>query len=126
MFYASTNTGKAVWVTSRQMHVKHLWPGAWECAMFRNEGAAKASKLIRQAVAATRAHYGTPPPLGMITFVDPKHVAEKRDLGWTFIMAGFRPLASMLDHKLVLQMTPERMPRPRELAYDQPSFLEAA
>lgn len=74
VFYAETETGRAVWATSWQKHVKHQWAGAWECAIFRNEGAAKASKLIRMAVAATRAHYGEPPPLGMITFVDPERV----------------------------------------------------
>ena len=35
------------------------------------EGAGKASELIRLAVAATLSHYGAPPPLGMITFIDP-------------------------------------------------------
>jgi hypothetical protein len=44
------------------------------CSAFRNEGAGIASEMIREAVSATRAYFGDPPPLGMITFIDRKKV----------------------------------------------------
>src|SRR5262245_31285555 len=85
-------TEKAYWVTSWPYpeFVKHAWPGAWQCSAFRNEGAGLSSKLIRQAVAATRWYFGEPPPLGMITFVDAAKVEEKEYPGWCYRRAGFR------------------------------------
>jgi hypothetical protein len=91
---------------------KHDWAGAWMCSAFRNEGAGKASTMIRQAVAATRAFYGDPPALGMITFVDEKEVREKANPGHCFIIAGFRPCGYTKGGLLALQMTPGRMPDP--------------
>jgi len=63
----------ALWVTSWPYpeFVKHAWAGAWVNSCFRNESRqVLSSELIREAVAATRAYWGEPPPLGMITFVD--------------------------------------------------------
>lgn len=28
----------ALWVTVWSAYAKHAWPGAWSCALFRNEG----------------------------------------------------------------------------------------
>lgn len=41
VFYAETDSGRAVWVTSFPFakYVKHQWGGAWICSAFRNEGA---------------------------------------------------------------------------------------
>lgn len=66
VFKALTDTGRAYWVTSAPLAewVKHAWAGAWICSAFRNEGAGRASDMIVEAVAATLAHYGTPPRLG--------------------------------------------------------------
>lgn len=121
VFYAKTETGEAVWGTSWQQSewVKHAWPGAWECAIFRNEGAARASVLIRQAVAATRAHYGPPPAEGMITFVDPAKVRDKADPGHCFIIAGFRPCGHTQGGLLALRIAPEDMPPAVRLASPQ-------
>lgn len=49
------------------------------------------------AGAATRAHFGEPPELGMITFIDAKKVkptkVHGRDTwGYTYIKAGFKPV----------------------------------
>ena len=126
VFYAEANGGRALWVTVWQQHVKHDWPGAWECALFRNEGAGKGRRLILDAVAATRAHYGDPPAQGMITFVDPKHVREKQDPGWTFFIAGFRHVGETTEGLLVMRLDPARMPSPKPLAWSAPSLLEAA
>ena len=69
-----TPDASALWVTSwpRASFVKHAWAGAWMCSLFRNEDPSRylSSELISDAVAATRAHFGKPPTLGMVTFVD--------------------------------------------------------
>lgn len=113
----------AVWVSSLQRHVRHAWPGAWVCSLFRNEGAGLSSELIREAVAATRAIWGAPPPAGMVTFVDVDEVRPKRDPGRCFRRAGFRPAGWTADGRpkgrgpplLVLRLDPSDMPAP-ELA----------
>src|SRR5690348_6029901 len=91
-----TDCGRAFWVTSWPFaeYVKHAWAGAWVCSAFRSEGAGKASELIRQAVAATRAQFGEPPELGMITFIDRAKVRPikrrgKVTWGYTWEQAGF-------------------------------------
>ena len=72
VLYAQRDGKAAYWVTSYPFaeYVRHAWAGAWMCSAFRNEGVGLSSDLIREAVAATRAHFGEPPPLGMVTFVD--------------------------------------------------------
>lgn len=113
--FADTPTGQAVWGTSWPLaeYTGHEWAGAWICSIFRNEGAARASTLIRQAVAATRFAYGDPPDLGMVTFVRPDAVREKRHPGHCFIIAGFRPVGETKRRGLLaLQLAPDRMPDP--------------
>jgi len=86
---AETDTGRAFWVTSWPFaeYVRHAWPGAWVCSAFRNEGAGQASSMIRDAIAATRHHYGEPPALGMVSFIDrrkvkPTMVHGRKRWGW--------------------------------------------
>lgn len=83
VLYARTGSGEAFWITSWPFaeYVKHEWAGAWVCSAFRNEAAALSSELITEALAASKAYFGAPPPLGMITFVDGDKVRRKRDLG---------------------------------------------
>lgn len=109
---AETASGRALWVTSWPFaeYVRHAWPGAWICSLFRNEGAGRASHLIRSAVAATRAYFGEPPSLGMITFVDRSKVRPKRDPGHSYIIAGFRPCGDTKGGLAALQMLPDQMP----------------
>lgn len=127
VFYAERKGHAALWVTVWQRHVKHRWPGAWECALFRNEGVGPSHYLIREAVAATRAHYGEPPSAGMITFVDPAQIAEKDEPGRCFIRAGFERLAERTASGLiVLHLAPAAMPAPAPLDWSAPSLLEAA
>jgi hypothetical protein len=60
-----TEAVDAFWITSWPFaeYVKHAWAGAWVCSAFRNENAAcRSSELILQAVSATRAYFGAPPP----------------------------------------------------------------
>jgi hypothetical protein len=112
-----TECGRGLWVTSWQKRVKHAWPGAWENTIWRNEGAGVASELIRQAVACTIAHYGDPPPLGMITMIDrekvkPTMVRGEPVYGWTYRKAGFVDAGETAGGKLVLQLHPSDMPSP--------------
>ena len=109
--------GRSYWITSwqRPEHIKHAWPNTWENSAFRREGGALASDLIRQAVAATRAHYGEPPELGMITMIDrgkvrPTMVHGRPVWGWTYRKAGFVDFGETRGGLLVLGLTPERMP----------------
>ena len=119
VFYAETDTGKAVWVTSYPFkeYVKHQWAGAWVCSAFRNERAGKASEMIIQAVAATRAYFGEPPELGMITFIDSKKVKPtivhgKPTWGRTYELAGFKFVGKTKGGLLAFQLLPEDMPPP--------------
>lgn len=105
-------TATAFWVTSWPFaeYVKHAWAGAWVCSAFRNEGSQLSSELIRSAVAATRAHFGDPPPLGMVTFVDASKVRHKRDPGRCFLRAGFVRAGETKGGLLAFTMAPDAMP----------------
>ena len=104
----------ALWVTSwpRPEYVKHAWPGAWVCSLFRNEGPVLSSELVREAVAVTRWFWLRVPELGMVTFVDPTKTRRKRDPGRCFRMAGFVPCGFTAGGLPALQMLPDAMPAP--------------
>jgi hypothetical protein len=108
-----TTCERALWVTSWPFaqYVRHAWAGAWVNSLFRNEGAGLASDLIRAAIAATRAVW-TPPPLGIITFVDAGKVRRKRDPGRCYLRAGFRHVGETKGGLLAFQMLPDDMPAP--------------
>lgn len=112
-----TECARAFWITSWPLpeYVRHAWPGAWICSAFRNEGAGRASELIREAISATRAHYGDPPPLGMVTFINrakvrPIMVRGQSVWGWTYRKAGFVDAGETKGGLLALQMLPQDMP----------------
>lgn len=102
----------ALWVTSWPFaqYVKHRWPGAWVNSLFRNEGEGLSSDLIREAIAATRAVWGDPPALGMVTFVDADKVRHKRDPGRCYVRAGFQHVGQTKGGLVALQLLPEAMP----------------
>lgn len=121
VLYTENESGRALWVTSFPFaeYVKHQWAGAWVCSAFRNEGAGIASEMILDAVAATRAFFGDPPPLGMITFIDKKKVKPtkrhgKDTWGYTYEKAGFRFVGTTKKGLLAFQLLPEDMPPPKE------------
>lgn len=114
-----TDCGRAYWVTSWPFpeYTKHEWAGAWICSAFRNEGAGIASDLIRQAVAATRAVFGNPPALGMVTFINRARVSPimRRGVkiwGYSFRKAGFIECGETKGGLLALQILPDAMPEP--------------
>jgi hypothetical protein len=92
-----TECARALWVTAWPIaaYVRHRWAGAWVNSAFRNEGAGRASELIREAVAATRWLWPDVPALGLVTFVDtakvrPTPVHGVPTWGRTYALAGFR------------------------------------
>jgi len=112
VLYARTATGEAFWITSWPFaeYVKHEWAGAWVCSAFRNEAAGLSSELISEALAASKAYFGPPPPLGMVTFVDGDKVRRKRDFGRCYRKAGFKPCGFTKGGLYALQILPDEMP----------------
>jgi hypothetical protein len=109
----------ALWVTSWPYAewVKHRWGGAWVCSCFRRESGPAASLLIREAVAATRWRWPEVPALGMVTFIDRKHVKAIRTrgedtFGRTYRLAGFEPDGETKGGLLAFRLKPENMPEP--------------
>lgn len=112
-----TECERAFWVTSWPFaeFVRHAWAGAWVCSAFRNEGAGLASELIGQAVAATRAEFGDPPPLGMVSFVDrrkaqPTMVRGVATWGYSWKRAGWREIGETAGGLLAMGLAPDDMP----------------
>lgn len=109
---AESDAGSAFWVTSWPFaqYVHHAWGGAWMCSAFRNESPHLSSELIREACAASRAVFGDPPPLGMVTFVDASRVRPKRDPGRCYLKAGFRYVGKTRGGAARASITPRRLP----------------
>lgn len=109
--------GKALWVTSWPFaeYVKHEWAGAWLCSAFRSEDAGGSVELVRQALAASRAHFGEPPALGCVTFIDSRKVEPiltrgVPTFGFIWIKAGFKYVGKTKAGLLAYQILPEDMP----------------
>jgi hypothetical protein len=109
-----TEGADALWVSSRQRPrwVRHAWPDAWVCSLFRNESGHLSSGLIRQAVAATRWLWGAAPRQGVVTFVDPARVRRKRDPGRCFRKAGWAVCGRTAGGLLALGLPPGLLPPP--------------
>lgn len=108
-----TEAADAVWVTSWPFpeYVKHRWPGAWVCSIFRNEGDELSSELIAEAVAATRWVWPEVPHLGMVTFVDRRKVRSTNP-GYCFLQAGFVKDGRTAGGLRALRLAPDAMPKP--------------
>lgn len=112
VLYADEMLGEACWVTSWPLpqYVKHRWAGAWVNSLFRNEGAGLSSSLVASAVAATRAYFGAPPTLGIITMVDTDKVSS-RNPGYCYKVAGWKLVGKTVTREyLVFQQVPSDMP----------------
>lgn len=109
---------QAFWITSWPFarYTKHAWAGAWVCSAFRDEAPhpkdVQPSELIRGALAATRWYYGRPPALGMVTFVHPGKVRQKRDPGRCFRRAGFRHVGETKSGLLAFRIAQWELPSP--------------
>jgi len=101
--------------------VKHAWPGAWICSIFRNEEAGPlASDMIRDAMAVMQTLYDVP-ARGCVTFVDPTKVPGipvrgVRIKGFCFYMAGFRAVGETKKGLIAWQLLPHEMPPPMALS----------
>lgn len=95
----------ALWVTWSGIR-DDGWGDAWECTLFRNEGAYLSSHLIVLALGITRHIWGDPPESGMITYVG-QHLR-----GGCFHAAGFRKDGESKGGKPLLQLTADRFPPP--------------
>jgi len=116
----------ALWVTLWQSFVRHDFTDAWQCVLFRNEGAGLSSELITEAVAATRAIWGDPPPNGMITMVDREKTKAKRDPGYCYRMAGWRDRGRTKNGLYVLGIEPREMPDPAMPHGGQPELFPSS
>lgn len=112
---------RALWVTSWPFpqYVRHAWPGAWVNSLFRSEGAGIASELIREAVAVTRSIWQAP-ELGMVSFVNPKHVKPtirrgQAIYGYCYLRAGFKHVGETKGGLWAWQMLPAEMPDAMQL-----------
>ena len=107
-----TPNADALWVSSWPLkeYTKHQWAGAWVCSCFRNESQILSSKLIQEAVAATKYIWGRPPESGMVTFIDETRVRKKRDYGRCYRKAGWKPCGRTKGGLLALRLPPDAMP----------------
>ncbi|MGH9420468.1 MAG: hypothetical protein ACRD3J_10865 [Thermoanaerobaculia bacterium] len=111
----------ALWVTSYPYaeYVQHAWAGAMMNSLFRNENPEHcASDLIRAAVEETCKEW-TPPPMGLVSFVDPQHVRPTRrrgqDIyGYCYLKAGFRHVGYTKKGLWAWQWLPPYMLEPLE------------
>lgn len=94
-----TADGMATWVT---------WSGirddgmeAFECTIFRNESEILSSDLIKDAVAATRAEWGTFPKDGLITYVAANKIRSVNP-GYCFKQAGWKVIGKSKVKGLIL------------------------
>lgn len=125
VLYAETDTGRALWVSSWQEYVLHAWPGAWNCSLFRNEGAGLSSELIVEAVAATLFVWGTPTEEGFITFVNREKTRPKKTPGYCYQVGGWEDVGrTKVNGLVVLQLTPNKMPEPCAPIHGQLNLLE--
>jgi hypothetical protein len=109
-----TEDASALWISSHPyaVYTKHEWAGAWVNSLFRNERPERdlSSELILEAIAATRAHWGDAPPLGIVTFVDRTKVKSSNP-GYCYKRAGFRHVGeTKVDKLLAFQLLPDEMP----------------
>lgn len=123
----SSEPVRAVWVTSWPFaeYTKHQWAGSWVCSMFRNENGSewRSSELIIDAGPCNRYHRlhgpdswrcSEEPDQGMITFVRAPAV-KSANPGYCFKKAGFSHVGyTKTDRLHALQLTPDRMPEPRQ------------
>jgi hypothetical protein len=126
-----TPAADALWVTSWPFwqYVRHRWPGAWVCSLFRREPSSPelASDLITDAVGATRWKYGEPPALGIVTFVNRDKTKPKRDPGYCFLMAGWEYDGETKGGLIALRQRTEAMPAPMQpLGITLPLFAGSA
>lgn len=89
----------------------------WVNSMFRKECDGIASEFIREAVAATRFIWPDVPTLGLVSFIDPNEVAQRRTrgrlaIGQSYFEAGFKHVGYTKAGLWAMQLLPDDMPEP--------------
>lgn len=117
--------GRALWVSSWPFaqYVRHRWPGTWVNSLFRNEGAGLSSELVIEALAATRAVWGEPPALGLVTFVDARKIRSTNP-GFCYLQAGGIPDGYTEGGLRAIRFTPDKIPPALAPIGFQPSMVE--
>lgn len=121
-----TEARDALWVTSWPFaeYVLHEWGGAWLCSAFRNENPDNlSSELILEAIAATRWRWPDVPTLGMVTFVDTRHVRSSNP-GYCYQRAGFEKIGHTKGGLVVLQLLEAGMPAAETPIHGSLSLLD--
>ena len=122
-----TTKNDALWITSwprpEYHRYRYVKGDAWLCALFRNESPYRSSDLTAQAIAATRSVWGTPPKLGMVTFVDAAKI-QSPNPGYCFKCAGFRRVGATKSGLIVLQLLAQDMPLATPAYGTQLTFFE--
>lgn len=77
---------------------------AWEITAFRNESDHLASELILSGILALLDEWGEPPKDGIITYVHPRKVKNKRHQGYCFRAAGFNEIGASSKGLLLFQL----------------------
>lgn len=122
----------AFWVSSWPFaeYVRHRWAGAWVCSAFRREsGEEKASHMIRDALACTAEKWPIP-DLGMVTFIDRRHVRPvkvrgRQTWGRTWELAGFEFDGETKGGLLAYRISPDAMPKPETPRGSTPDLWRA-
>ncbi len=99
-----TPENDAVWVT--WSGIRDDGVNAWECTIFRNESAHLSSELVREAIAVTRREWGSPPPDGIITYVNQTKIRSTNP-GYCFKIAGWVAVGYSKRRKLLRLKAPE-------------------
>ena len=100
-----TFEGTAGWVSHRSYWgLRDQFGDGFVCTFFRNEGADRASDLIRAAHELTESRWGVPER--WLTMVDPSKVRHKRDPGRCFLRAGYRVAGRTRDKGLLVLECP--------------------
>ena len=83
-----TAEADALWVTSWPFaeYVRHAWPGAWVCSIFRNESPRLSSDIVLEAEAAAFEKWG---PNRLYTYVAPDKIRSVNP-GYCFKVAGWK------------------------------------
>jgi hypothetical protein len=100
----------AAWIVSYPFaeYVKHAWAGAWVNCLFRNEGTARSSDLIRWAVAHTRYKWPDVPARGIVSFIDTEQTKPKDVPGWCYHRAGWAHVGYTKAGLYAMQQLPDR------------------
>lgn len=115
----------AAWVTLWPEFFQHDVGPAWFCTLFRNESPHRSSELILEALAATRARFGDPPPEGVATWVDPAKVASPNP-GYCFKAVGFQRIGTTKERGYHVLWLPARLVPPAQEPLERQLSLEVA